>query len=54
VEAALNAGMKTVVITTLHQPDEFKNYPNVIRLAKDFTGLVDIIQTEKTLNQALS
>jgi beta-phosphoglucomutase len=37
VEAAFNAGMKTVVITTMHRPEEFIDYPNVIQFANDFT-----------------
>ncbi|MDF2430539.1 MAG: beta-phosphoglucomutase [Mucilaginibacter sp.] len=36
-EAAANAGMEAVVITTTHQPDEFKYLPNVIHFANDFT-----------------
>ena len=40
VEAALNAGMKAVVITLLHQAHEFSKYPNVIRFVNDFT-LID-------------
>lgn len=51
VESAFNAGMKAVVITTLHQPDEFKNYPNVIRFAKDFTELNGIIQPQNSFQQ---
>ena len=41
VEAALNAGMKCVVITLLHAEHEFSRYPNVIRFAKDFVGMED-------------
>ena len=37
VESALNAGMKCVVITTLHEPHEFKQYNNVILTVKDYT-----------------
>jgi beta-phosphoglucomutase len=37
VEAAQNAGMKAVVLTTTHQPDEFKNLQNVLHFAGDFT-----------------
>jgi beta-phosphoglucomutase-like phosphatase (HAD superfamily) len=51
VEAALNAGMKAVVLTTLHQPEEFKNYPNVISFAKDFTELNEIIQPQNSFQQ---
>jgi beta-phosphoglucomutase len=36
-EAAQNAGMKTVVLTTTHQPDEFKDLQNVLHFADDFT-----------------
>jgi len=36
VEAALNAQMKTVVITTMHGNDAF-NYPNAIRFIQDYT-----------------
>jgi beta-phosphoglucomutase len=35
-EAAANAGMQAVIITTTHEPDEFKHLQNVIRFAKDF------------------
>lgn len=54
VEAALNAGMKTIVITTLHNPNEFKNYPNILRFAKDFIGLNDFISTQNLLRQVAS
>lgn len=37
-EAALNAGMPTVILTTTHQQHEFENLPNVIHFANDFTG----------------
>ncbi|HTJ13208.1 MAG TPA: HAD family phosphatase [Dinghuibacter sp.] len=38
VEAALNAGMKAVVIlSTLHGPDEFKKYPNVVKMIHNYT-----------------
>lgn len=37
-EAALNAGMQAVILTTTHQQDEFANLPNVIHFADDFTG----------------
>ncbi len=39
VEAALNAGMRSVVITSMHQPEEFNDYPNIIRFANDFTTI---------------
>ena len=37
-EAAANAGMECVVLTTTHQQDEFKHLPNVIHFSDDFTG----------------
>jgi beta-phosphoglucomutase family hydrolase len=39
-EAAANAGMQTVIITTTHEPDEFKHLPNVIHFAEDFNDEV--------------
>jgi beta-phosphoglucomutase-like phosphatase (HAD superfamily) len=38
VEAALNAGMKCVAITTMHPKDEFKNYNNIISFIKDYSS----------------
>ncbi len=35
-EAAANAGMQAVILTTTHEADEFKNLPNVIHFANDF------------------
>ena len=37
VEAAANAGMKSVVLTTMDTPDEFTAYNNVIGFADDYT-----------------
>jgi beta-phosphoglucomutase len=37
VEAAANAGMKAVVITTTHQPEEFSYLQNVLHFAADFS-----------------
>ena len=37
VEAALNAGMKAVVITTMHGREEFAAYPNILAFVKDYT-----------------
>lgn len=37
VESALNAGMKSVVLTTMHDPHEFSQYPNILLFTKDFT-----------------
>ncbi|HSZ84845.1 MAG TPA: HAD family phosphatase [Puia sp.] len=36
VEAAANAGMQTVVITTTHEQKEFDEYKNVIAFVKDY------------------
>jgi beta-phosphoglucomutase len=37
VEAALNAGMQCVALTTMHTKDTFNKYPNVIASIKDYT-----------------
>ena len=37
IEAALNAGMKTVVLTTMHTADEFASYSNVWGYCKDYS-----------------
>ena len=37
VEAALNAGMKAVVLTTMHTKEEFAAYPNILFFIKDYT-----------------
>jgi beta-phosphoglucomutase len=39
VEAALNAGMPCVVLTTMHSQDEFKNYNNVIAFIEDYAAV---------------
>lgn len=39
VEAAQNAGMKCVVLTTMHDESEFRNYHNIIRFIADFNKL---------------
>ena len=36
VEAALNAYMKCVVVTTMHTADEFDDYPNILHFIKDY------------------
>ncbi|MEP7255901.1 MAG: HAD family phosphatase [Ferruginibacter sp.] len=40
VEAAANAGMKCMVLTTMHTADEFQQYNNIIAFAEDFTSPV--------------
>lgn len=42
-EAAQNAGMDCVVITSMHKPEEFDPV-NIIRFAPDFTGLFEHIK----------
>ncbi len=37
VESARNAGMECVVITSMHQEDEFTAYENILMFAKDYT-----------------
>lgn len=36
VEAALNAGMKAVVIKTYHEEEEFSHLPNVLMFVDDY------------------
>src|SRR5688572_13050009 len=36
VEAALNAGMDCMVITTLHNPEEFSHYDNIVGFINNF------------------
>ena len=40
VESALNAGMQSVVITIMHEKEDFQQYPNVIRYIKDYRELI--------------
>ena len=37
VESALNAGMKSVVLTTMHEAHEFSQYPNILLFTADYT-----------------
>jgi HAD superfamily hydrolase (TIGR01509 family) len=37
VEAALNAGMKCIVLTTMHEKEEFREYPNILNYIADYT-----------------
>jgi beta-phosphoglucomutase len=37
VEAAFNAGMSCIVLTTTHKKEEFQKYPNVLRYIADYT-----------------
>lgn len=36
VEAAYNAGMRCVVLTTMHEKDEFRDYPNIVHFIEDY------------------
>ena len=38
-ESALNAGMRCIIITTLHNKEEFSNYTNVIGFINDFNDI---------------
>ncbi|HUQ96790.1 MAG TPA: HAD family phosphatase [Chitinophagaceae bacterium] len=40
VEAALNAGMKAVVLTTMHGEEAFARYPNIVAFVRDYTDPV--------------
>jgi beta-phosphoglucomutase len=48
VECAYNAGMDCVVITTMHQPEEFAAYPNIIGFIKDYKTF-NLAGTQTTL-----
>jgi beta-phosphoglucomutase len=37
-EAAESAGMDTVILTTTHEKEEFKNHANIIHFSEDYTG----------------
>ena len=37
VEAAMNAAMKCVVLTTMHGKEEFIQYPNILHFVSDYT-----------------
>jgi beta-phosphoglucomutase len=39
VEAAANAGMQTVVLTTTHPPEDFKQFGNIITFIANYTEL---------------
>lgn len=49
VETALNAGMNCIVITTLHTPDEFTGYNNILFFIQDYHDerLYDIFNEEE-------
>lgn len=37
VEAAMHAGMSCIVLTTMHEKEEFVRYPNVLQYIADYT-----------------
>lgn len=39
VQCALNAGMKVVVVNTMHTTEEFSSFENIISFSKDFSQL---------------
>lgn len=43
VEAALNAGMKCVALTTMHEKEEFSSYPNIITYTKNYIDLLPLL-----------
>ena len=49
VEAARNAGMQAVVLTTMHQREEFEQYDNISLFIDDYTGLTPGILVSGTL-----
>lgn len=40
VEAAANAGMQAIVLTTTHPPQDFVQFDNVIRFVENYEGLI--------------
>lgn len=43
VEAAQNAGMKAVVLTTMHEKEEFRMYDNILAFVKDYEAISSMI-----------
>ena len=40
VESALNAGMETIVLTLMHEKEDFLQYPNITRFISDYKELM--------------
>jgi HAD superfamily hydrolase (TIGR01509 family) len=38
-ESALKAGMDCLVITTMHSPEEFESFPNVVKFIEDYNEI---------------
>jgi beta-phosphoglucomutase len=49
VEAAQNAGIRSIVITTMHKPEEFKPYNNIVAFIEDYTD--EILQEFFEVNE---
>jgi beta-phosphoglucomutase len=49
VEAALNAGMKAVVLTTMHTPEEFSKYSNIVAFTENYNDpfFSDLLTTKQ-------
>ena len=47
VEAAQNAGMKCIVLTTMHEKEDFSQYKNVIEFIKDYTSVNPVDLSER-------
>jgi beta-phosphoglucomutase len=39
VECASRAGMKSIVVNTMHNPEEFSSFDNILSFSKDFTAM---------------
>lgn len=53
VEAAQNAGMQTVVLTTMHEREDFSTYKNIISFIKDYSATKpdDFLVCKKIINK---
>jgi HAD superfamily hydrolase (TIGR01509 family) len=53
IEAALNAGMESVVLTTMHPAEDFSSYKNVISFIKDYSTVNphDFVKAGKRVNK---
>lgn len=51
VESALNAGMRSVVLTILHEQHEFSKYSNIIAFIKDYkdSKLISLLQNKSSV-----
>jgi len=53
VEAAQNAGMQTVVLTTMHAKEEFDGYNNIMAFIEDYTMVTpaDFLNSDKKIDK---